>query len=174
MALVIQDRFQFNPVQFDGSNPAISYLGTPVVSALQILEGREQTGVNAFEDYEGIIIRSCVIDVSSTKNVVKTVVQGRNGTFKEYISQGDYVVSVKGVLLNENPLDGLPTGKMKVLNRIGQVSEALQVQCELLNQLGIYEIVIESLDFSEPLGNSVKFSISAVSELPIILKEKEK
>lgn len=164
--------FQFNPVQYDGSNPAISYLGTPVVSALEILGGREQTAPNVFEDYDGMILRSVVIEVSSSKNIVKTAVQGRNGTFKEYISQGDYIISVKGFLHSENPLDGLPIAKMQTLKRLGDVSQQLDVSCQLLNNLGIYSIVIENLDFTNPKGNAVEFSIGAVSELPLILQEK--
>lgn len=163
--------FTFNPRQFDGSNPSISYLGTPVVSALEFIGGREQTGVNTFDDYDGIILRSVVIDVSASKNIVKTPVQGRDGTFKEYLSKGDYQISAKGVLLNENALDGLPIDKMKILHRIGQVSESLQVQCDLLNQLGVYEVVIEQIDFTEPSGNSVKFSISMISESPLIFQK---
>ena len=46
-------------------------------------------------------ILCAVIEISNTRNIVKTEIQGRDGTVKEFINNGDYQISIKGILSND-------------------------------------------------------------------------
>jgi len=73
-----------------------SWLGTPIFADLR------------FPDDE-LILESVLIEVRQTKNIQRTPVQGRNGTVKEYIADGDYDITIRGVIttprINSYPLD---------------------------------------------------------------------
>ena len=41
------------------------------------------------------------MEISNTRNIVKTDIQGRDGSVKEFINNGDYQISIKGILSND-------------------------------------------------------------------------
>ena len=101
---------------FEGSNDVgdptdqVSYLGTPVFSNL-IFEPNPVSGkTGTFTDidgndqtFEGLRIDTVLFQVQRAKNIVKTAVQGKNGTRKEYTSDGDFEVTINGAIMSENP-----------------------------------------------------------------------
>ena len=161
---------KFEDPQTEGKKAFLN--GSPVVDSLEIPSGKytvyDESG--SYEvDFEGITIPTVIFDVSQRKNIVKTQVQGRNGTVKEYVSDGDYNISIRGVLASN--LNGVrPEEDIETLANICQVPEQIEVISQFLEYFGISTIVIESFSFPSERGfdNIQPFVINAISDEPLI------
>lgn len=151
----------------------ISKLGTPIYAPLTIKAGSYDTRTDTIS-FDEVVLENALVDISMSKNIVKTSIQGRKGTVKEYVSLGDYVVNISGSVLSENQKE-YPEVEVKALEKILIAPIALQVVCEPLNRLGIYEIVIEGYNFPVKQGfvGTQVYSISAISDEPIELNNGE-
>lgn len=161
-----------------------SLLGTPVFRQLQIQSGQffeldDVEGENPIE-YEGIVMQDILMDVSQSKNIVKTAIQGRDGTVKEYVSQGDYVISIQGNIVgvtNGNTVEDIgntyPIVDTKRIIEICKSPDSIEVTSEFLQMFGINRMVITDYKFAEKAGfrNIQPFQITALSDTPINLEE---
>lgn len=143
-----------------------SYLGTPVYSYIEFPEGSYETLEGRQIDYDGIRINEVLIDVTMAKNIITTQIQGRNGTIKEYFSDGDYTITVTGKAINEN--NAFPEVALNALKEICKVPETLVINCPFLQYFGITAGVITDYSFTEVEGyrNRVDFTISLISDTP--------
>jgi hypothetical protein len=134
-----------------------SWLGTPVFSDVQFPQEGEET----------IKLETVLIDVSQTKNIVTTAVQGRNGTVKEYISLGDYEVRIRGAIVTERS-DAYPYNQTRDFHKLLIQSNLLKVVAEYLRLFDIYSIVVKSFSFPQQEGfqNMQQFEINAISDSP--------
>ena len=90
---------------------AISYLGTPILDPFTFNGGSffatdninkegdpipfpDDNGVSGL----GLVIPNMIIEVNQTKNIITTPIQGRDGTVKEFISRGDYLITLSGII----------------------------------------------------------------------------
>ena len=149
-----------------------SFFGTPVWGNLKFPAGNYETLDGEIIEFEGIEIDEVLISVSMQKNVVTTAIMGRNGTVKEYVSDGDYSITIQGALAsNEN--DNYPVAKFASLLEILKAPVSVKVESEFLAQFDIDEIVIVNYDFpqSEGFRDLQYFGISAVSDEPIELRD---
>lgn len=150
---------------------AFSYLGTEVFSNL-IINGGSYFDENGVEiTYPAFGCDTVLFNVTQTKNIVKTAIQGRNGTIKEYISDGDFEIEVRGVIVSKNPLH-YPDDEVASLVEVLKVPTELRITSSFLNNLGIDDVVIENYSFQQNEGfyNSQLFTIKMVSETPIELR----
>lgn len=150
-----------------------SKLGTPLYATLTIKAGSYDTRTDTIT-FEEVILENALVDVSMSKNIVKTSIQGRKGTVKEYVSLGDYVVNISGSIISDNQKE-YPEIEVKALEKAMIAPIALDVICEPLNRLGIYQLVVESYNFPTKQGfiGTQVYSISAVSDMPIELTNGE-
>lgn len=157
-------RRKITPVSGDPEDNilATSYLGNPVYSNL-IFDANSSTPEN-----EDLIINTVIMTVSQSKNIVKTQLSGRDGTVKEYINMGDYVVDIRGLLVSQFP-KVKPRNEHTALKNLCEVNESLSVSSEFLRIFEITDIVVESYSFAELEGfhNQIGFTINAVSDVPI-------
>lgn len=121
-------------------------------------------------------ILCCIVEINGTKDIVKSIPMGgsRAGSVKEYINEGDYVVNIKGVL---HGADGkYPMQAVKNLKQYISAPVQIPVVHELLNELGIYEIVIEGWNMPARPGfeNLQAFELNCVSDYPVELEIKNK
>ncbi len=151
-----------------------SLFGTPVFSNLEIKPFSYDTldGEN-IQIANGIIIDTVIFTVTQTKNIVKTPIQGRNGTVKEYVSDGDYLIEISGAIVS--PDRTYPQTEVNELIQILKAPTAIPADSlisEYLNWFDIHSIVIESYDFPQTEGtrNQQEFRISAVSDIPVELE----
>lgn len=165
---------------------AKSYLGTPVFAQVEIQGG------NYFElddvdkenpiPYEGIIIQTALLVVSQTKNIITTAIQGRDGTIKEYVSRGDFMISLSGNIVGQSDIDSsmvsdignkYPEVDTKKMIEICNVPDPITITSSFLQQFGINDVVIKDYRFSEKRGtrNEQPFQINMLSDSPIDLNE---
>lgn len=141
----------------------LSMLGTPVFSDLWLKEN---------DTDPGLIIDTVLFDVNQTRNIVTTAIQGRDGTVKEYVSDGDYQITVRGFLVEAGPYD-YPTAQVRELLRLCKVKAAIQVISPFLQLFQVYDAVITDyrLPQLEGFQNMQPFELTCISDVPLELIE---
>jgi hypothetical protein len=148
------------------------WLGRPTLTSLALQLGSVQ-----------VTIVECVITVSQERNIVATAIQGRDGTVKEYVSDGDYSVEVSAALLPyaggnadggfENVEDRYPLSEMEDLLALLKAKEALDVQSDFLTLFGVESAVVKAYSFAqETHSNRQAFTLSLLSDEPFEVKMK--
>lgn len=149
-----------------------SYLGTPVWSPLEFLRTSGTSFDNSLDVGEQrgnsetmLRIDTCLITIDQPRNIVKTPIQGRNGTVKEYISDGDFMVNIKGVIISPYPML-YPEDDVKLFIELMGLPKQIPVASKFLQLFSITDIVIENYNIAEKLGsrNEVPFEITACSD----------
>ena len=131
---------------------------------IDVTDGNKTKTAQMFE------IQNCLISVNQTKNIVMTSIQGRKGTVKEYISDGDLEINVKCVLNARN--GEVPTEQIKKLLTNLTANTSLPVTNKVLNEyFNCFNVVV--LDFTHPqqIGSlsSWKFEFNCLSDYPVEL-----
>jgi len=148
----------------------------PKVEDIKALDAPTRLGTEAFqvplrlrtEDGDEFLLPiDPVVSVSSKYNIAKRNVQKQGamrGTIKEYWNQGDYSVSIAGVLIAEDELE--LEEEMRHLRQICDKPYAIYVECDILNNVfEIMRIVVEQVDFPFTKGiNNQQFTIKALSD----------
>lgn len=132
------------------------------------------------------IFNEVVMSVTQERNIVTTALQGRDGTIKEFISNGDYVITVdagvmadngdKEITDNENgffiPKNHYPEKELKKLRKILTKKTAVAVQSDFLEVFEIKSAVIKSFGLTqETHSNRQSIQITMLSDLPYEIKE---
>lgn len=140
----------------------LSVLGTPVWADLEI----------SSEDGTHLLMDMVLIEVNQAKNIVTTAIQGRKGTVKEYINDGDFNVRIRGALVSQKA-HTYPKEDVSRLIALMKTPESLAVVSPYLQQFEIYNIVVTDFNFPQQEGyqNMQLFEINAISDTPIELVE---
>ncbi len=131
-------------------------LGVPVFCDLVLENPQKGTKLN---------IVNPLITLNQTRNITKTVVQGRNGTVKEYISDGDYQIDIDGALFTQD--GSYPEEEMKTLVELCKSTVALSVYNYLLGLFEVKSMVITDYTFRQTIMKDMQlFQIKALSDEP--------
>jgi len=147
--------------------PYKSEFGTPVWDSVRLKDRAENPNYNLWLDV-------VVIDATMPNIIKKTKVTGRKGRIKEYITQDDWNISLKGALLSNNK-DEYPE-QIKELRALAQTGKELEVESRFLNEYcKVYNIVVEQLRFPNRSGSLQKqaFEIRGSSDIPYELQKEE-
>ena len=150
-----------------------SYFGTPVFSNIEIAPFQYDTlSGETIQIQNGIIIDTVLITVTQSKNIVKTPIQGRNGTVKEYISDGDFQIDISGSIVSQNP-EQYPETDVNEFIQILKSPVAIEIVSEYLNWFDIQSVVVESYNFPQIEGvrNVQQFNVTAISDTPVELQD---
>lgn len=173
--------FDVDSIQNEESD-RMSYLGTSVFSNLEIPAGQYKNIKGEVIPFDGIRIDTVLFDVSIEKNIVRTPINGRDGTVKQYISLGDYAISCQGIIIGESDAvnagfdvtetNVVPETEIRKLNEIMRVPQEIEVVSEFLDFFDVSTVVIEGASFSQREGfrDSIYFSCGMLSDAPIELK----
>jgi Domain of unknown function (DUF6046) len=147
-------------------------LGTPIFSNLEIQGGSYTDEFGKQVTFAGITIDTILYTVNQSKEIVKTIMQGRPGSVKEYICDGDYNILISGIITGGNGLH--PYDAVSQLKAILDAPVALNINSKYLQNLGIYSIVVEDYTIGQSVGSMGQqpFNITAVSDVPVILQIK--
>ena len=156
---------EFNVPQLAlGSEPFVtSILGTPIY---EVITWKHQD----LEDYT--MLDHPLVDISRAKNIVKTSVAGRDGTFKEFISHDDYKVRIRGLIINYDNQDYPAYQKIQSLNQLCELKTPIEVEAKLLNAIGIYNLVIQNVSFPRLEGKpgTQPYILDCLSDKPFELE----
>lgn len=109
-----------------------------------------------------------VLKISENKNILMTKVQGRDLTRKEYISGGDYMISITGKIVSKYQ-DVYPTEEVSNLLKILKNKSVIKCRSPFLDIFEISTMIILSYDFPQVIGfpNVQNYTINAVFEKSI-------
>lgn len=150
----------------------MSYLGTPVWSPLEFLrvsgtslDNSLNVGAQNGNSETFLRIDTVLMTVNQPRNIIKTPIQGRNGTVKEYISDGDFEINIKGVIISPYPMQ-YPKDDVQLFIELMGLPKQIPVASQFLQLFSVDSIVIESYNIAEKLGsrNEVPFEINAISD----------
>lgn len=139
-------------------------LGQVVADNLTFGEYRdENTSLQAYT------LTSALMSVSQRKNIVSTVVVGRNGSVNQYVSDSDYEIDIRGAIIET--AEGLP--EMIRIASFLRLPRSLSIFSDFLAVFGIEKIVVKSFKFTQKEGHEKLFilEISASSDVPINLND---
>lgn len=160
-----------------------SYLGTPVYTSLVIPSGQYIDNEGQTIAFEGVRIDTVLMDVSLEKNIVRTPINGRNGTVKQFIGLGDYAVNVQAIINGTSSevsggftvenTNQIPEEEIRKLNAILQVPQEIEIISEFLDFFDISTVVIEGGNIAQREGyfDSFILSMGLLSDTPVELRE---
>ncbi|MBB6131328.1 DUF6046 domain-containing protein [Mucilaginibacter lappiensis] len=114
-----------------------------------------------------------LFDITGQRNVVKTPMQGKDGTVKEYISDDDYAITIRGFLINYDSWE-YPEQQLQELMQVINAKVAIGITSQVFNLLDIHNIVIERWSFPavEAYQNMQPFELECTSDQPVELEIK--
>ncbi|MCX8482864.1 MAG: DUF6046 domain-containing protein [Crocinitomicaceae bacterium] len=122
-------------------------------------------GTDGIED---LLLESAIVEFGRTKNIVTTIIQGRDTSVDEFINNGDWNINILGMLCNNLP--EYPMDQFLHLAEFCDLNKPIKIEHEILNKRGIYEILILSeLNAKTPNINCQPYSITAKSTKPLPL-----
>lgn len=172
--------FAFNTVQMqreqdeeylatqDLAGDRANYFGQPVFDAIYF-PGFKYTDPQTGKEIQNgeVIIDTALFEINIPKNIVKTQIQGRNGTIKEYINDDDAQIKITGMLVGKE--SNVPPRKLiHDVNELRKAPVTLEVASNFLNYFEIYSLVVESTEFAQIEGtrNAVLFTLNCTSDVP--------
>jgi hypothetical protein len=143
-----------------------SEIGTPVMAdvtfnSIKYTDDKGNKITTPEMTFEAILV-----DVVFPRNIVKTAIQSRNGTVKEYIGEGDAEITFRGVITGNNGFR--PRQDIINLLTIIKAPYAIPVTCKFLQDLDIHNVVFEERTFTQEEGgySYQTFTLNAVSDNP--------
>ena len=148
-----------------------SALGTPVVTNL-IMQSVTYTNFNTNRKITTSEMRfdTVLCTVSRPTVIVKTQINQRNGTVKEYITKDDFAITINGIITGAN--GQRPTEIINELVAICEAPVSIPISSKFLNDFGIYNIVVNDYTMPQTAGGWSKqeFTINAISDEPLELQ----
>lgn len=147
-----------------------SLLGTPIYADLTLGDAINPNA-NSYTDTSGIVRRfnaitfaTVLITIAQSKKIVKTEIQGRDGTIKEYIGKDDYVVTINGILPGSN--GRYPRDDVSSLNQLLDAPITIAAVSWWLQLFNIHSLVIQDFNIPQLPGDysQQSFSITALSD----------
>ena len=122
-----------------------------------------------------LLINDATVNVSLQKEVVKTALVGSAGTIKEYITDGDYQLSISvGIVAVDDEgriCDQYPERAVAQLREIMERPEALEVSSAFLDLFGISHIVVTGFSAKQMThSNRQVIEITALSDTEYVIE----
>ena len=115
-----------------------------------------------------------LITLNGGKRIVKTVVAGLKGTVKEEIATKDYLITIRGIVVN-NDTNDYPEDEVGKLRTLCEKQGSHTVVNKLFRIFGIDEMAIENYNIFGIAGHQSQqaYQIDALSDRPVELVIKE-
>jgi hypothetical protein len=143
-----------------------SKIGTPVFADVQFT-WKAYTDNSGILKPAGTITFDCVLlSITRPNKIIKTEIQGRDNTVKEYIGKDDFQIQMNGVITSSNGV--YPEQEIKALHEFLDVSTEIEVVSKHLQNLGIHFVVIDTPELPQTEGSYSyqAFSVSLISDVP--------
>jgi len=121
----------------------------------------------SFNDIE---FKTVLMTASQAKKIIKTEIQGADGACYEYIGMDNYYVGITGKITGD--VGSYPLDKVLELKKMLETPVVIDVVSDWLQNLGIYQLVIESHELPQMAGgiSYQDFSLSCSAYTPVELR----
>ena len=145
-----------------------SVLGTPVFANLKFLSVSyvdAKTGLKKTTDE--LVFDTVLLTINQAKKIIKTEIQGGDGTVKEYIGLDDYHVVINGIICGGN--GHYPMNEVLSLKKMLDCPFEIPVVCTFLNAMDIHYLVVDDYSLPQEAGgySQQNFTINALSDEPL-------
>lgn len=159
---------QINKWEDEYSGSSDYWLGRSVLTDVTLVIPGEGT----------LLMNDVTLSVSLQKEIVRTSLVGRAGTIKEYITDGDYQVSMSVGLVAVNDygeiIDQYPERAVEQLRSILERPESLEVVSTYLGLFGITHIVVTGFTAKQMThSNRQVIDITAVSDTEYVIESND-
>lgn len=128
----------------------LSPLGTPIFDDITFPAGSYLTLEGVTVTYQELRLISVRYVVQQAKNIVRTMISGRNGTVKEYNSTGDYIIKGQANLSELDPI--FPREQLIQFVEVTQVPQSVPIVSKILNTFfGVDDVILS--EFNVDPGN---------------------
>lgn len=156
--------------------PQIGYdknglMGMPVWDTVTLIAEPYTTDEgNIISTKSQLTLDIALLEISNDRNIVKTPIAGLNGTIKEYMSDGDYSVTIRGSLVSKYS-NMPPINELNDLRAITTHPLSLSVRSNFLDYFDITKLVIEKPTIKQRQGmrNVVDFELQCCSDFDYVL-----
>lgn len=130
------------------------------------------------EDGETLTVNDAVVTVTQEKHIVRTTLVGLNGTIKEYISSGDYDISISVGIVAVDPegriVDEYPEEGIRKVREFLDENKAVEVASVFLSIFGIERMVVTRFSLRQETASSRQtIEIRALSDDDYIIRSEE-
>ena len=170
------DQYSLSTIPLPSTSSIQSVLGTPIYEQITlsvpavVVNGKPQTQAftYTFPDWP-------LFDISPAWLIKKENIQGGNGSVKEFISQDDFSITIRGFLIN-NADQGYPDQLLSDLWKVINSKQSLGITSKVFTLLDIHNIVILSAKFPSVEGYMIMqpFELECISDTPAILQLQSK
>lgn len=163
----------FYASQPGGAEPTglTNMFGLPVFVTVQLHSAKNP----ATGDYaNGLVLLDPLVTVDEPFNILETAIAGRRGSVKEYINQGDYGVTIRGILATDiHAADRMayPLAEVKRLRDLCALGVSVPVSGWLQEVYGISNLVVKNARYESLPGfvNLQAYELQCLSDDPIEL-----
>ncbi len=164
-------RLAHRPPVIKNDNPYESRIpqGVDPDPAMYLFQGGSYTDNDTGKvvSFSDITLATVLVTISQPKRIIRTEIQGRDGSVKEYIGMDDYQVTVNGIITGTNGT--YPFQEVAALHSICKAPVSISVVSAYLQLFDIFNLVIISFD-QEPGGYSKQnFTLNCISDKPVEL-----
>ena len=165
--------------KFDGK-----FVGTSDLENRPWLTSLRMSTHNKGERYS-LLFQEVVISVTQERNIITTLLQGRDGTIKEYISNGDYSITLDLAITDYEgepdeqtdeefllPKQDYPISRLETLRKLLTTPQTVEVESDFLYAFGIKSAVVTSFSLQqETHSNRQSVQIQMLSDEPYEIKQ---
>ncbi len=111
-----------------------------------------------------------LIEISGSKSIVRTAIDGMDGTFKELYALNDYVITIRGIAISDD--DSYPEAFIRDLKNLFEKKKEIRIVNDLTGYFRINNIVIESMSLPSVEGaqSFQPYQLNCYSDKKIDLK----
>lgn len=147
----------------------LGLLGLPAFCRLTFQPIRTNAGL-----FEGMDLIDPIVSVGQPQTIITTTITGRAGTVKEYIGQGDFAITIRGILASDPFSESrfeYPLSQVQQMVQMAGLGVALPCSGWLLDVYGIKSVVIQNATYPELPGftNLQAYELQCLSDEPIEL-----
>ncbi|AJA67316.1 hypothetical protein MYRA21_0072 [Myroides sp. A21] len=168
-------KLKFDDVEFNiiEESDRKSWMGTPIMFSGSFLGENYNVYDKKTGELEKVSMSNfdlpaaTVFQFRRAKNLVRTNVSGANGTVKELYGFDDWVIDVKGLILDEP--NQTAKEQLEELIKWQELADSISVSGDLFETLNIERVCINEFEFNIPQGTPgvIAYTMTMLSDDPL-------
>jgi hypothetical protein len=86
-----------------------------------------------------------LISIDGSKQLIRTPIDGNNGTFKESFGLNDYVIRIQGIAIDDTNTDDYPSDQVYAIRNLFEEGKSILILNELCTIFGIDYFSVETI-----------------------------
>jgi hypothetical protein len=123
-----------------------------------------------YEDGNQLYLKNCTMNLSRTKRIVQTAINGQTGTLKEWITDGDIIISLQVEILDNE--DNFPITNILSMKLLFEQNTNLKIDNRVLNELGVTRVVVSRWNWQpQTWSNHQTLNVDLVQDDTYLIEE---